>query len=73
MQIELSQIPEQLEICEQVQPVEWARERESLSPIPSFPTRSPLFPEGKEVPGKGNWSGHNQSCPLGLGLPREEW
>ena len=44
----------------------------SLSPIPFFPTKLPSFPEGKEDPGKGNWSGHNQYYPVGPGLTRGE-
>ena len=40
--------------------------------IPYFSTRSPPFPEGKEVPGKSNWSRCIQCCPVGQGYLKED-
>ena len=58
--IEPSQVPEPLEVCEQVQSAEQTAAPTASHPSPSFLTRSSPFPEGKEVPGKSNQCRCNQ-------------
>ena len=70
-EVELSQVPEQLEIHEQVQPEELIAI--STAFLPSLlPHPVTSFLEGKEALGKSNQSGCNQCCPVGLGLPRRK-
>ena len=70
--VEPPQVLEQLEVHDLVQPCRVNCHSCSLSSTPSFPTKSPPFPEGKEVPARDQCK-HNQCWPVGPCLLRGEW